>query len=177
MVWPGDMSIAAPGIAVTTYDMLAVRNALDIIFASRYDDGSLSYAGPPLGLNREFSDTNHQHSLLGVYNYVLDSGDLNWLQENWAEYLTALEVSLGKVDSTGLMHVTSGADWLRPGMGGQNLEASAILHEVLQTSVQLARFIGDDRPDARDGGRWMAVAAGIKQGIEKMYCAREGLFG
>jgi hypothetical protein len=28
MVWPGDMTIAVPGIAVSTYDMLAVRNAL-----------------------------------------------------------------------------------------------------------------------------------------------------
>ncbi|KAI0600414.1 hypothetical protein F4775DRAFT_62872 [Biscogniauxia sp. FL1348] len=52
LVWPGDMYIAIPGIAVSSYDMLAVRNALDVIYEHHYGDGSLPYAGPPLGLSQ-----------------------------------------------------------------------------------------------------------------------------
>lgn len=176
MVWPGDMSIAAPGIAVSTYDMLAVRNALDTLFNHQYGDGSLPYAGPPMGYGGEFSDTYHLHTLLGVYNYVLYSGDLNWLQENWFNYIRALEVSIAKVDEMDLLHVTSTADWIRPGMTGHNGEVSAILHEVLYKSVMLAHFIGDDRPDAQPGGKWMATAARLKRGMERLWCPRGGLF-
>jgi hypothetical protein len=77
MVWPGDMTIAIPGIAVSTYDMLAVRNALDIIYKYQYDDRSMPYAGPPMGASGEFSDTYHLHTLVGTYAYVLYSDDLD----------------------------------------------------------------------------------------------------
>lgn len=175
MVWPGDMSIAAPGIAVSTFDMLAVRNALDILFEHQYPDGAMPYAGPPMPYGA-FSDTYHLHALLGAYNYVLYSGDLNWLQENWFAYMRALDVSTSRVDATGLLHVASSADWLRPGMTGHNLEASAILHEVLHKSVKLAHFIGDDIPEAQEGGLWMSIAGRLKAGVEKMFCTNSGFF-
>jgi hypothetical protein len=70
------MYMAVPGIAVSTYDMAAVRNALDVLYAHQYTDDSLPYAGPPMGWNGEFSDTYHLHTLLGRYNYVLYSGDV-----------------------------------------------------------------------------------------------------
>lgn len=176
MVWPGDMSIAVPGIAVSTYDMIAVRNALDTLFAHQYWDGSLPYAGPPMGFRGEFSDTYHLHTLLGVYNYVLYSGDLNWLKTAWPAYLVALQVSINKVDETGLLHVSSTADWLRPGMTGHNLEASAILYDVLHKSVELSGFIGSDLPDAQPGGLWLNTTARIRAGIERMHCNSTGLF-
>ncbi|KAI9745671.1 MAG: hypothetical protein M1818_001205 [Claussenomyces sp. TS43310] len=176
MVWPGDMSIAAPGIAVSTYDMLAIQNALNVLLDHQYTDGSLPYAGPPMGRNGEFSDTYHLHTLLGAYNYILFSGDLNWLQMVWEKYCTALYVSVGKVDETGLIHVTSNADWLRPGMTGHNVEASAILYDVIYKSVELARFIGDDRWDAQEGGLWLRTAARIKAAVEKTYCPQDGLY-
>lgn len=109
------MFIATPGIAVSTYDMLSIRNALDTLFDHQYGSGGLPYAGPPLSKNEEFSDTYHLHTLLGVYIYVLYSGDLNWLEMVWDKYLFALSYELAKVDETGLLHVTSNADWLRPG--------------------------------------------------------------
>ena len=118
MVWPGDMYIAVPGIAMSTYDMSAVRHALETLFVHQYSDGSLPYAGPPMGYSGEFSDTYHMHTLLGVYNYVLYSGDMSWLEDHWPAYLAALDISIGKVDETGLLHVTSTNDWLRPGMTG-----------------------------------------------------------
>ncbi|OBT61351.1 hypothetical protein VE03_09326 [Pseudogymnoascus sp. 23342-1-I1] len=176
MVWPGDMSIAVPGIAVSTLDMVSVRNALDTLFAHQYGDGSLPYAGPPMGTINEFSDTYHMHSLLGVYNYVLYSGDLRWLQDHWNQYTVALRVSINKVDETGLIHVTSSADWLRPGMSGHNLEATAILYDVLKKSIELAGFIGDDRSEAQPDGLWSKTADKIRAGVEKLDCPRAGLF-
>lgn len=176
MVWPGDMSIAVPGIAVSTLDMVSVRNALDTLFAHQYGDGGLPYAGPPMGTIYEFSDTYHMHTLLGVYNYVLYSGDLRWLQDHWDKYIVALNVSINKVDETGLLHVTSSADWLRPGMSGHNLEATAILYDVLKKSIELASFISDDRSEAQPGGLWSKTADRIRAGVAKLDCPRAGLF-
>ncbi|KAF9881960.1 helicase associated domain-containing protein [Colletotrichum karsti] len=176
VVWPGDMYIAVPGIAVSTYDMVAIRNALDVLFDHQYPDGSLPYAGPPLGYRGEFSDTYHLHTLLGAYNYVTFSGDLDWLAKRWPAYVKALNVSIDKVDHTGLMHVTSGADWLRPGMTGHNLEASAILSTVLDKSVKLAKWLGDDRPAARPRGVWSGLRAVMNAGLQQLFCEDTGLY-
>ncbi|KAL0944124.1 alpha-l-rhamnosidase a [Colletotrichum truncatum] len=176
VVWPGDMYIAVPGIAVSTYDMLAVRNALDVLYDHQYPDGSLPYAGPPLGYRGEFSDTYHLHTLLGTYNYVMYSGDIDWLGKRWPAYLKALNVSIDKVDHTGLLHVTSGADWLRPGMTGHNLEASAILSTVLEKSIKLAKWLGDDRPAARPHGVWSGLRTVMNAGIQQLYCEDTGLY-
>jgi hypothetical protein len=80
MVWPGDMTIAVPGIAVSSHDMLAVRNTLDTIYDHQYGDGSMPYAGPPMDGLAEFSDMYHLHTLVGTYYYVLYSGYLEWLK-------------------------------------------------------------------------------------------------
>ncbi|KAK2065718.1 Six-hairpin glycosidase [Colletotrichum caudatum] len=176
VVWPGDMFIAIPGIAVSTYDMLAVRNALDVLFDHQYPDGSLPYAGPPLGFRREFSDTYHLHTLLGAYSYVMYSGDVDWLAGRWPAYLKALDVSIGKVDRTGLLHVTSGADWLRPGMTGHNLEATALLSAALEKSIKLAEWLRDDRPAARPHGAWSATRARLNAGIQQLFCKDTGLY-
>ena len=173
MVWPGDMSIAVPGIAVSTYDMLAVRNALDTLFDHQYGDGSLPYAGPPMAYG-QFSDTYHLHTLLGAYNYVLYSGDIEWLRKRWPAYLTALDVSIGKVDEFNLLHVSSTADWLRPGMTGHNVEASTILFDVLLKSTELASWLGE-----KEGARlkeWTTLRERLEEGIETLYCPAEGLF-
>jgi alpha-L-rhamnosidase-like protein len=173
MVWPGDMFIAVPAIAMSTYDMLAVRNALDVLFEHQYSDFSLPYAGPPMGFRGEFSDTYHMHTLLGVYNYVLFSGDIPWLRHRWPAYLEALAVSVAKVDHTGLMHVTSAADWLRPGMGGHNLEASAMLSALLRRSAELARWLGEDDVD---GGTWIKTREALHAGIQSLYCPATSLY-
>ena len=176
IVWPGDMYIAVPGIGVSTYDLVAVRNALDVLLDHQYGDGSLPWAGPPLGFRGEFSDTYHLHTLLGVWNYILFSGDFDWLAERWPAYLRALEVSTSKVDAYNLMHVTSGADWLRQGMTGHNLEASAILHAVLGKSIRLAAFVEERLPATQPVAAWAAMRAKLEVGIQGLYCGDTGLF-
>ncbi|KAL8902529.1 MAG: hypothetical protein Q9207_004627 [Kuettlingeria erythrocarpa] len=177
MAYPGDMAIAVPGIAVSTYDMVAVRTALDSVFIRQYASGALPYAGPPMGYHGEFSDTYHMHSLLGVWNYVLFTDDVPWLQSHWGAYLRAFEYSLAKVDRTGLFHVTSNNDWLRPGMTGHNLEATSLMYYVLQLTVRLADEIVKD-PYARDQfGRWNGVGRRMERGIELLWCEESGMYG
>ncbi|KAM7199212.1 Six-hairpin glycosidase-like protein [Naviculisporaceae sp. PSN 640] len=181
VVWPGDMLIAVPGIAMSTDDMLSVRNALDVLYDHQYGDGSLPYAGPPMGYHNEFSDTYHMHTLLGTYNYVLYTGDLDYLRSRWEAYLRAVAVSISKVDSMGLLHVSSVADWLRPGMTGHNLEASAILYTVLEKSVTLASWLSEE--DNSTSSRhlnlissWKATQKTIESGLARLYCPTTGLF-
>ena len=174
MVWPGDMTIAVPGIAVSTYDMLAVRNALNAIYDHQYSDGSMPYAGPPLGFFGEFSDTYHLHTLVGSYIYVLYSGDLKWLEERWPAYLRALKVSIEKVDEFNLLHVSSIFDWIRPGMTGHNVEASALLFEVLSNSVKLATWLGEG--SSSNIKLWESTRARLGKGIETLYCEQDGLY-
>lgn len=51
--------------------------------------------------------------------------------------------SLSTVDDTGLMNVSSGADWLRFGMGAHNIEANAILYHTLNYGLVLAEALDD----------------------------------
>ncbi|KAL8651473.1 MAG: hypothetical protein Q9210_003228 [Variospora velana] len=177
MAYPGDMAIAVPGIAVSTYDMVAVRTALDSLFIRQYADGALPYAGPPMGYSGEFSDTYHMHTLLGVWNYVLFTNDVPWLQAHWGAHLQAFEYSLAKVDRTGLFHVTSTNDWLRPGMTGHNLEATSLMYYVLQLTVRLADEIVKDPYARAQLGRWQDVAQRMQRGIELLWCDESGLYG
>ncbi|KAB5545597.1 Six-hairpin glycosidase-like protein, partial [Coniochaeta sp. 2T2.1] len=178
MVWPGDMYIAIPGIAMSTFDMSAVRNALDVLYAHQYRDGSLPYAGPPMGHRGEFSDTYHMHTLLGTYFYVLYSGDIPWLKEKWPSYLRALNVIISKVDSLGLLHVSSTFDWLRPGMTGHNLEASAILHDLLSKSAILAGWLKNHTsvPSSTTLSSWISLQQTLETGLARLYCPGTALF-
>jgi hypothetical protein len=174
MVWPGDMTIAVPGIAVSTYDMLAVRNALDTLYEHQYHDGSMPYAGPPMGPFGEFSDTYHIHTLIGTYEYILYSGDLDWLKRRWPAYTRALEISINKVDEFDLLHVTSNYDWIRPGMTGHNVEASSLLHEALGNSIKLASWSGE-KPETGSES-WDQTKSRLAKGIATLYCPQDGLF-
>ncbi|KAK6856052.1 hypothetical protein PG995_008203 [Apiospora arundinis] len=177
LVWPGDMYIAIPGIAVSTYDMLAVRNALDVVFWRQYSDGRLPYAGPPLSYHNEFSDTYHMHTLLGTYDYVMYSGDIDWLREKWPDYMRAFYISTSKVDSKNLMHVTSPFDWNRHGMGGHNVEASAMLQVVLKRTIELSSFLqSDPLVELPDINYLQSLIERLESGIEALYCNHTGLY-
>ncbi|KAM0324174.1 hypothetical protein ACHAQA_008367 [Verticillium albo-atrum] len=177
IVSPADLVLAAPGIAVSTFDMLAVRNAIDALFENQYADGSLPRAGPPFGFHGEFSDTHHLYALLGVYDYVKFSDDVSWLTHRWSAYLHALAVSIGKVDATGLLHVSSTDNRLSPGQDGHSLEASALLSAVLDNTVVLAYWLRDDnRPEARPDGLWPTTRASLHAGIQTLYCTSTSLY-
>ncbi|KAF3921515.1 hypothetical protein AA313_de0200472 [Arthrobotrys entomopaga] len=143
MVYAGDMTIAVPGIAVSTFDLDSIKNALETLFAHQYWDGGMPYAGPPMGFYGEYSDTYHLHALLGVWNYVQYSGDVVWMAHYWTRYKRALNISLRRFNRwRGLYWCWSTADWLRPGQGGYNSEANAIFYLTVKKSIHLGQIMG-----------------------------------
>jgi uncharacterized protein (DUF608 family) len=71
-------------------------------------------------------------TMIGTYNYVLYSNDMEFLARNWAKYLAAMNYIYAKVDSTGLLQVTKTRDWARWQQGFNNSEANMMygLHQL-----------------------------------------------
>lgn len=144
LVWPGDMSVAVPSILASTNSFGGIRNGLESLFALQNQSGQLPYAGLPIastGLG--FSYTYHLYSLIGLYNYFIYTGDMAFLQQHWEGTKLALNYSLSHVDGTGLQNVTTPNDWLRFGMGSHNIEANAILYNVIGLVSDLASVLND----------------------------------
>jgi Bacterial alpha-L-rhamnosidase 6 hairpin glycosidase domain len=140
-VWPGDMGISVPTAYVSTDDLTAVRNSLTTLYAGQQADGELPYAGPEV--NFYGSDTYHLWTMIGTYNYYLDSGDTSWLNGIWPQYQLAMNYITAKIDANGLLDVTGTSDWARSDQGGENIEANALLYEVLTSGAALAQAEGD----------------------------------
>jgi hypothetical protein len=82
LVWSGDISISMPGITVSTYDLISVRNSLDSLFAIQNSTtGQLPYAGRPIPNYLSF--TYHLYTLIGLHDFYLysvrHSCNPNWL--------------------------------------------------------------------------------------------------
>ncbi|KAK0200614.1 Six-hairpin glycosidase [Desarmillaria ectypa] len=159
-IWPGNIAISAPAQFVLTFNLIPTRSWLSTMFASMNPEtGALPYAGPPLGLYLQGSETYHAWTLIGTHNYYLYSGDDDWLSMVWTNYTRAVAFLEGKVDSTGLMNITGIRDWGRLGAGGYNAEGNAILYKVLLTASDLASYIGDDSLSATWGANATALKA------------------
>lgn len=56
--------------------------------------GAIPYCGPPLctvgNIANQSSDTYHAWTLIGLYTYVLYSGDMEFLQDTWMNYVSSL---------------------------------------------------------------------------------------
>lgn len=63
-------------------------------------------------------------TMIGTYNYVLYSGDLDFLALVWERYLKAMDYVYAKVDDSGLLNVTGTRDWARWQQGWNNTEAN-----------------------------------------------------
>jgi hypothetical protein len=127
---------------VSTNDKATVTNSLDSLFEQQNkSNGVLPYAGYPFP--RIYSATYHLHNLIGAAEIYLYEGDLEWISSKWEQWKFGMNYSLSTVDGTGLMNVSSSADWLRFGMGGHNIEANAILYHTLNYGVMLAESLND----------------------------------
>ena len=174
LVWPGDMAIAVPSMGVSTYELSTIRNALDsLLVLQNRSTGALPYAGRPFGTDRPtFSFTYHLYSLIGIYDYYLYSGNLSYVESNWHTYKFALNYSLSFVDDSGLMNVTTSADWLRFGMGGRNIEANAILYYVLNQGLYLADVLNDTSVSS-----WKDSASKVKSAAnDRLWDAKANLY-
>ena len=102
----------------------------------------MPYAGVPFGsLINAFSFTYHLYSLIGLNDYYLYTGDIDYLSANWNSFKLGLNYSLSMIDSSGMANVTSPADWLRFGMGGHNIEANAILYYTINLGLCLSTAV------------------------------------
>jgi hypothetical protein len=155
-VWPGDLGVSVPTEYASLGDLTPTRNALTTLFDHQAASGELPYAGPQV--NFYGSDTYHLWTLIGTANYYQYSHDSAWLAGEWSNYVRALDYSLAKVGSDGLMNVTETADWARGDQGGENIEANALLYRALITGAELAATQGD----SSDAASWDAAAAKLK---------------
>ena len=173
LVWAGDMSIAVPSIAVSTYDLISVQNSLNSLFDQQNrSSGQLPYAGIPFP--SIYSATYHLYTLIGIADYYLWSSDLSYLQSKWDQWKLGLEFSLSFIDNSGMMNVTSPNDWLRFGMGGHNIEANSILYYTINQGIMLGRVVGEDS-DVLD--KWINLAGGVKSSANRLlWNATAGMF-
>ncbi|KAK3703778.1 hypothetical protein LTR37_014224 [Vermiconidia calcicola] len=164
IVWPGDMAIAVPTLTVSTYDLVTVVNSLDSLFdLQNSTTGELPYAGRPFPLF--YSATYHLYSLIGVADYYLYSGDIGYLQGKWSQWKAGLNYSLSFIDNSGMMNVTSPADWLRFGMGGHNIEANSILYYTINQGIMLGGVLNED---ASLLNGWAQQAATIRESANRL---------
>ncbi|KAF2208087.1 glycoside hydrolase family 78 protein [Cercospora zeae-maydis SCOH1-5] len=172
LVWAGDMAIAVPAIIVSYDDLVSVANSLDSLFQRQNESGLLPYAGAPFPSVVSF--TYHLYTLIGVADYYLYSGEVEYARNKWPDYKRAINWSLSNIDSTGLMNVTSPNDWLRFGMGGHNIEANAILYYTLQQTILLGEALNEDPALLSN---WSSTAATIKTAANELLWNEElGLF-
>jgi hypothetical protein len=140
-VWPGDMGIAVPSAFVSTGDLESIKNALQVMYDYQLPRGEFYEAGPPL--LQKNSDTYHQWTMIGTYNYVLYTNDMVFLDRNWAKYKMAVEFLLRKVNSKNLLSVTGRRDWARWDQGGENSQANILMVHTLNTAIKLAEWKKD----------------------------------
>jgi hypothetical protein len=82
--------------------------------------------------------------MIGTYNYVFYSDDLDFLNSNWEKYKLGMTYACNQVDSSGLYYAVSNTnDWGRLNSGGTITEIQAIFYRTLITGATLADWAGD----------------------------------
>lgn len=96
--------------------------------------------------------------MIGTYNYVFYSDDLEFLANNWEKYKFAMTYALSQIDSsTGLINSDSPLnDWGRLNANGTLTSLQAIFYRTLVTGAQLADWAGDK---TGLGVQWLEEAA------------------
>ncbi|KAF9073410.1 glycoside hydrolase family 78 protein [Rhodocollybia butyracea] len=164
-IWPGDMGISTHTELVSTFDLQSSQNSLLVMFSTQDPTtGALQYSGPPI--NAVGSDTYICWSLIGTHNVYLYTGDLNFVEQVWANYTFALSFLQSQVDETGLMNVpvSFSNDWGRVDGQGHNSAANALLYQTLITASELATTLGHTSLAAE----YVTNASSIKEAYNKL---------
>lgn len=141
-VWPGDQGVAVPSAFYSLGDLEAVMNGLQSLYDHQASNGELPFAGLPLLAYG--GDTYHCWTMIGLYNYVLYTGDMAFLEHNWSGYQKAMDYIYALVlEPLGLLNVTGTGDWGRLYPGGYCSEANMILYRTLITGADLASWMGN----------------------------------
>ena len=113
-------------------------------------------AGPPL--NFYGSDTYHMSAIIANHDYVLYTGDTDFLLSHWDQYVLAMSFITAKIDDTSMLYVTGTADWGRLTQGGHNTEANMLMYRVLTTASTMAQWAGEDDLSSN----WTTLAENLK---------------
>ncbi|KAF9073409.1 glycoside hydrolase family 78 protein [Rhodocollybia butyracea] len=134
------------------------------VFDAKPTTGALQYSGPPI--NAMGSDTYICWSLIGTHSVYLYTGDLNFVEQVWANYTFALSFLQSQVDETGLMNVpvSFSNDWGRVDGQGHNSAANALLYQTLITASELATTLGHTSLAAE----YVTNASSIKEAYNKL---------
>ncbi|KAI0155313.1 glycoside hydrolase family 78 protein [Xylariaceae sp. FL1272] len=163
-LWPGDMGVSVPAAFYSTGDLVSVKNSLQALFDVQESDGGLQFAGAPLFIGAS-SATYHLWTMIGIYNYVLYSGDTDFLSSIWTKYVAAMDFITGKIDSNnGLLDVSSiSNDWGRINSTAYVAPAQMLLYRVYIASAQLATWVGDT---SGYNTTWNAAADSFKTAVQ-----------
>ena len=83
-------------------------------------------------------------TLCVLYDYVLFSGDVEYLKGIWAQYTKAVDFISAKIDDTGLLDITGTANWGRSAISnGHTTDGNALMYRVLTTGASMANWVGD----------------------------------
>ncbi|KAI2628854.1 glycoside hydrolase family 78 protein [Hypoxylon sp. NC1633] len=174
-VWPGDMGVAISAAFYSTGDIESVRNSLSTLYSHQAENGMLPFCGPPILCSN--SDTYHMWTMIGMYNYVLYSGDLDFIRDNWAKYLAAMNFVAGQLDSSlGLLDITGYTeDWGRFYVTNTLASAQMLYYRTLVTGSTLATWVGDT---TGVNSTWLEAAANLQSAINaNLWDETSGAFG
>jgi len=99
--------------------------------------------------------------MIGTYDYVLYSNDLDFLSSYWSKYELAMTFITAKLDSTGMLDVTGTNDWGRLTQGGHNTEANMLMYRTLITGSTLATWANQTSLSAS----WAALASTLQASV------------
>ncbi|KAI1074195.1 glycoside hydrolase family 78 protein [Whalleya microplaca] len=173
-VWPGDMGVAIPSSFYSTGDIESAKNSLQILYNYQSPNGLLPFSGPALLAKN--SDTYHMWTMIGTYNYVLFSGDIDFIETNWDKYRLAMDFLDGQLDpSLNLLNISGYTDdWGRLYVDNISTSAQMLYYRTLVTGATLATWLGDT---SGVNATWLEAAAKLQEAINAhLWDATAGAF-
>ena len=100
-------------------------------------------------------------TLLATRDYVLFSGDMDFLTAYWDNYKLGMSFATSKIDGTGLMDVTGANNWGRTAISsGHTTDGNMLLYGCLTTGAVMAGWMNDPI-----GTTWIQLAETIKAAV------------
>ena len=110
--------------------------------------------------------------MIGAYNYVLFSGDVKFIRQNWETYLEGMRFLYRLIDEdTDLLKVPGGeaADWGQPDGKGFHTSAQVLFYQTLVTGAKLAGWFSDASETADHVTTWLRTADKIKEATNERH--------
>jgi hypothetical protein len=103
-------------------------------------------------------------TLIGTYDFVLFTGDMDFLNSIWEQYIRAMNFVISKIDSTGMMSVTGSGNWGRTASSsGHATDGNMLLYGCLITGATVAEWKGN----ASLASTWLSRAEALKTSVNR----------